>query len=804
MGSTVKTIVDSSKDQKRTETSRSFSSEGAFSSFCHSESSGSSIQNPIVLENVRDLRESCEDHKTHLHDKLDLKTDLDRDCSSGNVSTMTTKNNYEDNIEHPSKISSPTLSEDCTINLYSDFTKEKAMPQQHTTKEKLVEKATADTDTKFSSVINANFANTYYHNQALKEVEYQCSSCRNVYSSKQKLNPWWALVKERCPDCGESQIPRIDITSQQNQIDCHPALLAEEGEEENEDEDLEAFSIDLNYTRGNISMEDSVVSKKDNTKTVLSRTENLEDNVKKDRGDGTERIGMTGIAIHNGSLAEVEETNALNPAQAAQLLVLISHARTCSGKHESFGQREICRATKFLMLHIRDCDGKLLDGSDCCFSWCKPCKNLLTHLVSCSHQENCTVCNPKDLPSKLDELKAINSIRSKLALDAKQNLMETVARSIESKSLKIENSQLTGTSDDRTTTCENSELASIPTFPFDKKMPSVPIPSTTNTKHIPKYPITTTPIISSTNIEPYMRTSKTVRITNQNSINFLSMVPQLQMQNPVSRVSRLEQTVATPNLFISNQFKSGILPQKGTVGETTTSISNASRGESQDNVRKRKRKASINKEDKKAKKMKNDLPTCPIVLTGKKTSFSDHLDAKNAIYNNFTNFNNSPYDNHENVQPLNRKENSEELQLPSQFKIETVTNTGTIAQTKVYQPPPLMMPSNTATAIHPSTHPVNDFNKNTPDHNNNGNNTTKSIIEFPLSFDNQNKTNLPTSDSSNSLYALSYSRNNSCDTFKDLIESYTEHGGDLKNLKGENRLKALSSSSLNSLVDIFV
>merc|ERR1711939_1147004 len=115
------------------------------------------------------------------------------------------------------------------------------------------------------------------------------------------------------------------------------------------------------------------------------------------------------------------------------------------------------------------------------------------------------------------------------------------------------------------------------------------------------------------------------------------------MQNSIPRVSPLEQTMVSPNLYIaslsptlyiSNKYQSEIVPQKGTVGETTTSISNDSRGESKDNVEKRKRKASISKEDKKAKKMKNDLPTSPIVLPGKKTSFSNHLDANNAVYNN--------------------------------------------------------------------------------------------------------------------------------------------------------------------------
>ena len=764
--STVKTIVDS-KDQKRTETSRSFSSEGAFSSFCHSETSGSSIQNSIVLENVRDLREFCEDHKTHLHDKLDLKTDLDRDCSSGTVSTMTTKNNYEDNIEHPLKISSPTLSEDFTIDLYSHFTKEEAMPQQHTTKEKLVEKATADTDTKFSSIINANFANTYYHNQALKEVEYQCSSCRNVYSSKQKLNPWWALVKERCPDCGESQIPRIDISSQQNQIDCHPALLAEEGEEENEDEDLESFSIDLNYTRGDISMEDSVVSKKDNTKTVLSRTENLEDNAKKDRGDGTERIGMTGIAIHNGSLAEVEETNALNPAQAAQLLVLISHARTCSGKHESFGQREICRATKFLMLHIRDCDGKLLDGSDCCFSWCKACKNLLTHLVSCVDQDKCIVCNSKDLPSKIDELKGVNAIRTKLAVSAKQNLMETVTRNMDDKISRVEESQATGhmmTENNNTSNQNSLSPISVPALPLNKVLP---------------FPQLIAPSIH-----------------NESPLKFDTNIPSTSFDN--------------------NQGGDGNQKSMCSMLYPEAEIEN-----------KRKRKSSISKDVKYEKKRKynseitqnnNDnhnntnLPTCPIVVHGKQ-SFSGHFDLSNMVYNNLNNTNK----NHHRISEakaqtsINMNMYSKPLQLPSQAKNETEVKLNANAPTMngLYSSVHIMQ-SNTSPIVQQTGNIVNNFNPNCM-----GNNSTaKGVTSDPSTtstysipdFKHCQGNKILRIDSANSLYALSYSdRNDSSDTLKDLITSYCEHGGDIKQIKGQNRMTSFNSfNSLTSVGDVIV
>jgi hypothetical protein len=35
---------------------------------------------------------------------------------------------------------------------------------------------------------------------------------------------------------------------------------------------------------------------------------------------------------------------------------------------------QVCRSTKFLMLHIRDCGGMLASGEPCPYPWCGPCK----------------------------------------------------------------------------------------------------------------------------------------------------------------------------------------------------------------------------------------------------------------------------------------------------------------------------------------------------------------------------------------------------------------------------------------------
>ncbi|KAG5181792.1 hypothetical protein JKP88DRAFT_257864 [Tribonema minus] len=54
---------------------------------------------------------------------------------------------------------------------------------------------------------------------------------------------------------------------------------------------------------------------------------------------------------------ELGEGAQLQAAQAAKLLVLMGHARECPGKHADPRHAEVCRSTKFLMLHIRDCNG---------------------------------------------------------------------------------------------------------------------------------------------------------------------------------------------------------------------------------------------------------------------------------------------------------------------------------------------------------------------------------------------------------------------------------------------------------------
>lgn len=183
--------------------------------------------------------------------------------------------------------------------------------------------------------------------QPPREVEYQCGACSDTYSAASSLNPWWALEQQECPKCKKVQIPRIDITLPANTMDYHPALLAEEGDDDDEDEVGVGGAVD------------------------------------EFRGEDEEAM----------CVPEEDDEAALTLAQASQLLGLLSHARACPGHHKTERAKSLCTSVKYVMLHVRDCDGKTLDGEACSFSWCRPCKHLLGHLVRCYDAEKCGICS---------------------------------------------------------------------------------------------------------------------------------------------------------------------------------------------------------------------------------------------------------------------------------------------------------------------------------------------------------------------------------------------------------------------------
>lgn len=98
---------------------------------------------------------------------------------------------------------------------------------------------------------------------------------------------------------------------------------------------------------------------------------------------------------------------------AAKLLILMSHASTCPCQHKSEKHKEVCRATKYMMLHVRDCPGTTATCDVCPFPWCRKVKHLLYHLVSCEKPDQCAICSPKDLPKGLQGLVGLNAHRTK-------------------------------------------------------------------------------------------------------------------------------------------------------------------------------------------------------------------------------------------------------------------------------------------------------------------------------------------------------------------------------------------------------
>lgn len=194
-----------------------------------------------------------------------------------------------------------------------------------------------------------------------RSADYSCSLCSESYTLTVVDNPWWAVYSHECPKCKQNQIPRIDINAASNAIELDPNIIAlyGEGVEDSGDEDENEYSDEEEEEGENIAENEQ------------ANSVNAPDEEKPFDGDGL-----------------------LAKEEASKLLVLMCHARTCTGAHSSEKHAEICKSTKFLMLHIRDCKGIDIHGRDCQFPWCKPCKKMLRHLTQCYEPDSCTVCNP--------------------------------------------------------------------------------------------------------------------------------------------------------------------------------------------------------------------------------------------------------------------------------------------------------------------------------------------------------------------------------------------------------------------------
>lgn len=215
-----------------------------------------------------------------------------------------------------------------------------------------------------------------------RSADYTCSLCEEGYSLTVEANPWWAVYRHECPHCKQTMIPRIDISQANNAIELDPNVIAlygegiddsgDDGEDDYsyEDEDDDGMLEDMTTTNGGGGSM-SVDGEIDNGESGL-RTKSIAEE---------EEIIFDGEGL-------------LSKEEASRLLVLMCHARGCSGVHSSPKHTEICKSTKFLMLHIRDCKGVDIHGRECLFPWCAPCKKMLKHLSQCYEPTTCSVCNP--------------------------------------------------------------------------------------------------------------------------------------------------------------------------------------------------------------------------------------------------------------------------------------------------------------------------------------------------------------------------------------------------------------------------
>ena len=218
---------------------------------------------------------------------------------------------------------------------------------------------------------------------------YTCYICSEIYEMTVVDNPWWSVYVHKCPHCNKHQVPRIDISLEKNLIDHDPNISALYGEgiEENGDEEDE---------------------------------QNRDD----DDDDNDDRFIENNVSEEGVKDAHpFDDEGYLQVDVASKLLLLMCHARTCSGLHQNSTHSQVCLSTKYIMLHIRDCNGIDIHGRECKFSWCMPCKAMLRHLTNCYNPDSCKVCNPPALPESYAQLKTLNeNIRIKQKDAASKNV----------------------------------------------------------------------------------------------------------------------------------------------------------------------------------------------------------------------------------------------------------------------------------------------------------------------------------------------------------------------------------------------
>jgi hypothetical protein len=124
----------------------------------------------------------------------------------------------------------------------------------------------------------------------------------------------------------------------------------------------------------------------------------------------------------------------LTHSEASRLLILMAHASSCPGRHKSAKHGEVCRSTKWMMLHVRDCPGTTSSYDVCPFAWCRKVKHLLFHLVSCAKPRSCGICAPAEIDSNWNTLRKLNDHRLKKFREGLTAQWTTRATAFQSKS----------------------------------------------------------------------------------------------------------------------------------------------------------------------------------------------------------------------------------------------------------------------------------------------------------------------------------------------------------------------------------
>lgn len=216
-----------------------------------------------------------------------------------------------------------------------------------------------------------------------RTADYSCSVCTEPYQRVAEDNPWWAVYQHECPKCATVQIPRLDISLASNAIELDPNVVALYGEgiDDGEVEGFEGYAL---YE---------------------------EDDESCDEDEEVEEEYMDDEEIKRDAFP-FDTEGCLSSAHATRLLLLMSHARTCTGEHKSDQLSEVCQSTKFLMLHVRDCPGVDASGNTCRYSWCQPTKKMLRHLTRCFEPSTCGICTAASVSDSFAHLCKLNNSRA--------------------------------------------------------------------------------------------------------------------------------------------------------------------------------------------------------------------------------------------------------------------------------------------------------------------------------------------------------------------------------------------------------